>query len=74
MLLESSGNYHYRTRKAASRRRPGGVLYNKLKQAERQLSTVDHEQRQLLQWALKGFPESQVEAENKRINKARETL
>ena len=27
-----------------------------------------------MQWALKGFPENQVEAENKRINKARETL
>ena len=35
---------------------------------------TDKEQRQLLQWALKGFPENQVEAENKRINKARETL
>ena len=51
-----------------------GVLETELKQAERQLMAVDHEQRQLLQWALKGFPESQVEAENKRINKARETL
>ncbi|MFY9813453.1 MAG: hypothetical protein WAK43_04835, partial [Dehalococcoidales bacterium] len=34
----------------------------------------DHEQRQLLQWALKGFPEGQVEDENRRINKTRETL
>ena len=45
-----------------------------LQQVERQLKAVDHEQRQLLQWALKGFPEDQVEAENKRLNKARETL
>jgi site-specific DNA recombinase len=45
-----------------------------LKQIERQLKAVDREQHRLLQWALKGFPESQVEAENKRLNKARETL
>ena len=32
------------------------------------------EQHQLLQWALKGFPESQVEAENQRLIKAMETL
>jgi site-specific DNA recombinase len=51
-----------------------GMLETELNQAERQLKTVDHEQHQLLQWALKGFPESQVVAENKRINKARETL
>jgi site-specific DNA recombinase len=51
-----------------------GVLETELTQAERQLKAVDHEQHQLLQWALKGFPESQVEAENKRINGARETL
>ena len=51
-----------------------GVLETELNQTERQLKAVDHEQHQLLQWALKGFPESQVEAENKRINKARETL
>ncbi len=35
---------------------------------------IDREQHQLLQWALKGFPEDQVEAENKRLNKAKETL
>ncbi len=51
-----------------------GVFESRLKDAERQLKSVDHEQHQLLQWALKGFPEDQVEAENKRINKARETL
>ena len=51
-----------------------GVLETELNQTDRQLKAVDHEQHQLLQWALKGFPESQVEAENKRINKARESL
>ena len=51
-----------------------GVLETELNQAERQLKAVDTEQHQLLQWALKGFPESQIESENKRINKARETF
>jgi hypothetical protein len=31
-------------------------------------------QHQFLQWALKGFPENQVEAENRRLNKLREIL
>jgi len=35
---------------------------------------VEREQHQLLPWALKGFPEGQVEAENRRLNKAKETL
>ena len=51
-----------------------GVLETELERVERQLKTVDREQYQLLQWALKGFPESQVEAENTRLNKARENL
>ena len=50
------------------------VFETELQQIERQLKAVDREQHQLLQWALKGFPESQVETENKRLNKARETL
>lgn len=50
------------------------IFETDLQQIERQLKAVDQEQRQLLQWALKGFPESQVEEENRRINKARETL
>jgi len=45
-----------------------------LERIEHQLKAVDREQHRLLQWALKDFPESQVEAENKRINKAREML
>jgi len=51
-----------------------GVFETELQQIERQFRAVDREQHQLLQWALKGFPESQVEIENKRLNKARETL
>jgi len=51
-----------------------GVFETELEQVERQLKAVDREQRQLLQWALKGFPENQVEVENRRLNKARETL
>ncbi len=34
----------------------------------------EREQHQLLQWALKDFPADQVEAENRRLNKAKETL
>ena len=41
---------------------------------ERQLKALEREQHQLLQWALKDFPESQVKAENRRLNKAKETL
>jgi Fic family protein len=41
---------------------------------ERQVKAVDREQQQLLQWALKGFLESQIETENKRLNKVRESL
>jgi GGDEF domain-containing protein len=44
------------------------------KQVERQLRALDREQHQLLQWALKGFPENQVEEENKRINNNRDML
>ena len=45
-----------------------------LKQIDRQLKSVNNEQHQLLQWALKDFPAEQVEAENKRLNKTKETL
>ena len=51
-----------------------GGLEAELERIERQLKAVDHEQHQLLQWALKDFPAHQVEAENRRLNKARETL
>ncbi len=51
-----------------------GVFENELQQVERQLKAIDRDQRQLLQWALKGFPEDQVISENKRFNKTRESL
>ena len=51
-----------------------GVYEAELEHVERQLKAVESEQHQLLQWALKGFPENQVEAENRRLNKAKETL
>ena len=51
-----------------------GVLEAELHQLERQLKALDREQEQLLQWALKGFPEETVVAENKRINQKRSTL
>ncbi|MFC1937220.1 recombinase family protein [Chloroflexota bacterium] len=47
------------------------ILEAELQQTERQLRELDREQKQLLQWALKGFPEETVEAENKRINDAK---
>ena len=50
------------------------VFEAELERVERQLRAAEREQSQLLQWALKGFPESQVEAENRRLNKAKETL
>lgn len=50
------------------------IFETELKHLEHELKAVDREQRQLLQWALKGFPEDQVEAQNKRLNKARESI
>ncbi|MDP2744090.1 MAG: hypothetical protein Q8P00_03375, partial [Dehalococcoidia bacterium] len=44
------------------------------KGVERRLKALDREQHQLLQWAMKDFPANQVEIENRRLNKARETL
>ena len=51
-----------------------GVLEAELQQVERHLRALDREQEQLLQWALKGFPEETVVAENKRINEKRTSL
>jgi len=51
-----------------------GALETEFKQLERQLKAIDREQHQLLQWALKDFPGDQVEAENRRLNKAKEIL
>ncbi|MFC1994958.1 recombinase family protein [Chloroflexota bacterium] len=50
------------------------VFEDELKRVERHLKAVNREQHQLLQWALKDFPADQVEAENRRLNKAKETL
>ncbi|MDO8567144.1 MAG: hypothetical protein Q7R57_00340, partial [Dehalococcoidales bacterium] len=51
-----------------------GVFEAELERVERQVKALDREQHQLLQWALKDFPADQVEAENRRLNKAKETL
>ncbi len=51
-----------------------GMCETQLQDIERQLKVVGCEQHQFLQWALKCFPNNQVEAENRRLNKARETL
>jgi len=45
-----------------------------LQEVYRQLKTLDREQSQLLEWALKGFPEETVVSENKKLNAMRETL
>jgi len=45
-----------------------------LLEIDRRLKSLDKEQQQLLQWALKGFPEEMVVAENKRINGQRDLL
>ncbi|MCL0058727.1 recombinase family protein [Dehalococcoidia bacterium] len=51
-----------------------GVLETELQHVECQLKALRHEQEQLLQWALKGFPEELVVSENKRINNKRNSL
>ncbi len=51
-----------------------GTLEPELQLIEKQLRALDREQKQLLQWALKGFPEETVVAENKRINESRSSL
>jgi len=50
------------------------TLEPELQMVEKQLKALDREQKQLLQWALKGFPEETVIAENKRINESRSSL
>jgi len=49
-------------------------LEQELKDTERRLRDLDKEQERLLQWALKGFPETTVIGENEKINKSREQL
>ncbi len=50
------------------------IYETELERIELQYKAVNREQHQLLQWALKDFPADQVEAENRRLNKAKETL
>ena len=45
-----------------------------MEQVERHLKALYREQEQLLQWALKGFPEETVVSENRRINEKRNIL
>ena len=47
------------------------TLEPELQMVEKNLRALDREQKQLLQWALKGFPEETIVAENKRINESR---
>jgi len=51
-----------------------GVLETELQQVKRQLKALDREQRELLDNALRGFPESLIISENKRINSKRASL
>jgi len=51
-----------------------GVLEAELRQVERQLRALDREQKELLDNALRGFPESLIITENKKINGKRESL
>jgi len=51
-----------------------GVLETELQQVEKHLRALCRDQEQLLQWALKGFPEETVVTENKRINDKRTSL
>jgi len=49
-------------------------LEEEMAEVSRRLKSLDKEQQQLLQWALKGFPEETVVAENKRLNEQRAIL
>jgi len=49
-------------------------LEEELGQVNRRLKALNREQDQLLQWALKGFPEESVIRENERINRQRAEL
>jgi len=51
-----------------------GYVERELLNINKRLKSLDKEQQQLLQWALKGFPEETVVAENKRVNGQRDLL
>jgi site-specific DNA recombinase len=50
------------------------ILETEQRHIERQLKAVDRDQAQLLEWAIKSFPEDMVEAQNKKLNAKRESL
>ncbi|MBA7702462.1 hypothetical protein ES703_111230 [subsurface metagenome] len=50
------------------------LVEQELQEVNRRLKTVDREQDQLLQWALKGFPEKSVIRENEKFNRQRVEL
>ncbi|MBL7125154.1 MAG: recombinase family protein [Dehalococcoidales bacterium] len=50
------------------------LLEQELSQITRRLADLDREQQNLLQWALKGFPEETVARENEKINRQRVEL
>jgi site-specific DNA recombinase len=50
------------------------ALEAELTQIERRLKSIDREQAQLLDWAIKGFPEDLVVSQNKKHNAGRENL
>lgn len=50
------------------------LLEQELNQVTRRLADLDREQQNLLQWALKGFPEETVVRENEKINRQRVEL
>jgi site-specific DNA recombinase len=52
----------------------GGVLQQELAQCGERLLDIERQQEQLLQWALKGFPEDTVIKENERLNQDRFNL
>ena len=51
-----------------------GFLEEELDRIVKRLKALDEEQEQLLQWAMKGFPEDMVVKENEKINRERTEL
>jgi len=49
-------------------------LEAELNQVERRLKAIDRDQEQLLDWAIKGFPEDMVITRNEKLNSGREKL
>ena len=51
-----------------------GFLEEELNRTAKRLKALDKEQEQLLQWAMKGFPEDAIVKENEKINRERANL